>query len=65
MKTDLEKTQHYTTEAEKVCQGLLEYIPTSAILVEPFVGNGDLVRLFPQSKWITYDVDNSVEANYI
>ena len=44
---------------------MIRYIPQEANLVEPFVGKGDLLRLFPGSKWETYDVDKSTCANYI
>lgn len=63
-RTDLEKTQHYTTEAEEICNNLIHYIPDDAILVEPFVGDGDLKALFPNHKWLTYDIDESTNAMY-
>lgn len=60
---DLEKTQHYTTDALYILQGLLEYIPEAAILVEPFVGNGDLLQCFPNHTWdALYDIaENEVK----
>lgn len=44
---------------------MIRYIPQEANLVEPFVGKGDLLRLFPGSKWETYDIDKSTCASYI
>lgn len=55
---DIEKTIHYTTKAEIVCANLCKYIPKNAILVEPFVGDGDLLRLFPNNIWEKYDIQN-------
>lgn len=62
MLTDLEKTTHYTTHAELICQNLIELIPNDVILVEPFVGQGDLVKLFPNHKWEIYDINSSYEG---
>lgn len=56
MKDDLSKTTHYTTQANYICSNLLKYVPQNVILVEPFVGEGDLIKLFPFHKWETYDV---------
>lgn len=60
MKTDLEKTQHYTVYKNKICNGLLGYIPEDAVLVEPFVGAGDLLSLFPTHRWEKYDCDPKI-----
>lgn len=56
MLTDLKKTIHYTTHSELICKDLLDYIPTNKVLVEPFVGEKDLVRLFPNNQWEMYDI---------
>lgn len=56
--TDLDKTRHYTTESETICANLCHYIPDDALLVEPFVGDGDLLTLFPNHSWECYDIDN-------
>lgn len=53
---DISKTIHYTTHAQEICASLLSFIPKNAILIEPFVGEGDLVKLFPNHKWETYDI---------
>lgn len=53
---DINKTIHYTTQAEKICANLIKYIPNDANLIEPFVGNGDLLNLFPNHKWEKYDL---------
>ena len=58
--SDLEKTIHYTTKAELICQNLCNFIPQTASLIEPFVGEGDLLRLFPNHKWETYDIQENV-----
>lgn len=60
MKTDLQKTQHYTTNYDLIFDGLLDTIPAAARLVEPFVGHGDLLNLFPNHIWETYDIDSSL-----
>lgn len=55
---DLKKTQHYTTRAEYILQGLVDYIPKDAKVIEPFVGEGDLLGCFP--KWeCLYDIEPS------
>lgn len=63
--SDLTKTIHYTTKAEMICQGLCEYIPNDAHLIEPFVGEGDLLRLFPNHVWETYDIQENVCNEYV
>lgn len=65
MKTDLEKTIHYTTEAEQICSNLLSYIPKDAQLIEPFVGAGDLLSLFPNHSWEKYDLLPQEDAEVI
>lgn len=55
---DLERTIHYTTHAAQICGNLIEYIPTSSTLVEPFVGDGDLLQLFPDCTWELYDIED-------
>lgn len=63
MKTDIQKTQHYTTNYEKICRGLLEdFQPT--LLVEPFVGGGDLLNLFPDANREMYDIDEILECEH-
>lgn len=59
-KTDLEKTQHYTTYQHMLCDNLIRYIPENAYLVEPFVGQGDLLHLFPNHNWEIYDLEPHV-----
>lgn len=54
--SDLEKTIHYTTQAEKICGNLKKYIPEDAFLIEPFVGDGDLLSIFPKNSWEIYDI---------
>lgn len=64
MNIDLEKTRHYTTEAKRVCKNLTNHIPDTAILIEPFVGEGHLLSLFPNHNWITYDINDDVKADF-
>ena len=61
---DLQKTIHYTTESKNICGNLVKYIPTDAKLIEPFVGGGDLVNLFPNHNWETYDIDKNTNAQH-
>lgn len=61
---DLQKTIHYTTESEMICGNLIQYIPADAQLIEPFVGGEDLVQLFPNHNWETYDVDSNTNAQH-
>lgn len=61
---DLQKTIHYTTESEMICGNLIHYIPTEAHLIEPFVGGEDLVQLFPNHQWETYDIDPATNAQH-
>lgn len=58
---DLQKTQHYTTEAAEICKNLIQDIPNGVLLVEPFAGEEDLLPLFPNHEWILYDIDSSLE----
>lgn len=54
--SDLSRTTHYTTNAEEICGNLTRYIPADARLIEPFVGDGHLLSLFPGHHWETYDI---------
>lgn len=54
---DLQKTIHYTTKAQEICSNLVKYIPKDALLIEPFVGDGDLLSLFPNHLWEKYDIE--------
>lgn len=56
--SDLQKTIHYTTKAQEICGNLIHYIPNTANLIEPFVGDGDLLSLFPTHSWEIYDVED-------
>lgn len=60
---DIDKTRHYTTKAEEICSNLVQYIPKDAQLIEPFVGNGDLLPLFPNNNWELYDLDDKGNNN--
>ena len=59
---DIIKTQHYTTNYDAICGNLIQYIPQDAQLVEPFVGQGDLLNLFPTHQWELYDLDPKIEG---
>ena len=54
---DLQRTIHYTTKAQEICFNLISYIPEDAKLIEPFVGDGDLLSLFPNHNWETFDIE--------
>lgn len=62
MKTDIIKTQHFTNHYEQIFGNLTQYIPKDAILIEPFVGNGELLKLFPDHVWEKYDIDPKIEC---
>ena len=49
--SDLEKTVHYTTKSDIIFRNLVDYIPKGMSFIEPFVGGGDLLNLFPDEKW--------------
>lgn len=53
---DLERTIHYTRRTKQICGNLTKFVPDNVVLVEPFVGEGDLVSLFPSRKWELYDI---------
>lgn len=55
--SDLQKTIHYTTKAQEICSNLIQYVPNNVQLIEPFVGDGDLLPLFPEHNWETYDIE--------
>lgn len=60
--SDLKKTQHYSTKAEQILFGLDVFIPENAKLIEPFVGRGDLVKIFPTHNWEVYDIDPKIDC---
>lgn len=49
---DLNRTQHYTTNASYITNGLLDFIPPNATLVEPFCGAGIWSHYFLASKLV-------------
>lgn len=55
---NLERTKHYTTESEQICSNLIKWIPADSLLIEPFVGEGDLLSLFPEGNWEKYDIED-------
>lgn len=56
--SDLEKTVHYTTKSDIIFRNLVDYIPKGMSFIEPFVGGGDLLNLFPDEKWEKYDIED-------
>ena len=48
--------QFFTTEAEYIVQGLLQYIPKDKIVIDPFAGNWDLLNLV-DSEVQAFDID--------
>lgn len=57
MKSDLEKTQHFSTRVSELLEGIVIDNTDNLVCVDPFCGAGDLVKFFPQFKWETYDKD--------
>lgn len=53
--------QFYTTNSEYITQGLLDIFPSDGVVIDPFVGNGDLVRLV-DNKLEIYDIDPQIEG---
>lgn len=51
---DLIKTQHFTTQHNKILKNIF-FSPAEA--VDPFAGACDLVNHFPSTKWELYDID--------
>lgn len=58
-KTKSQLGQFYTTNSHYILQGL--EIPTGARLIEPFVGNGDLLR-WANKEMEVYDIDPQIPA---
>ena len=54
--------QFYTTNYQFILQGLLDYIPTSGTVIEPFVGQGDLLNVVNQQQLnvIAYDIEPKI-----
>jgi hypothetical protein len=59
---DIEQTQHYTTNADKILCNLMEYMPLNKIIIEPFVGKGDLIPYIKEKtdKIEIYDLDSNL-----
>lgn len=51
---DLIKTQHFTTQYEKILKNI-NFHPEEAI--DPFAGNCDLKNYSPETKWVFYDLE--------
>jgi len=51
---NIKKTQFYTTNAKEILANILDYLPKNCKIVEPFVGNGDLI---PYIEKITKDYE--------
>lgn len=58
---DIKKTQHYSTDRQLV-SNLIQYIPQNVKLIEPFVGTGSLVEIFPNAEWEKYDIEELCEG---
>lgn len=54
---DLQKTQHYTNNSQYICENLIQFLPEKGQLIEPFVGQGDLLKIIPNRSIETYDID--------
>lgn len=53
--------QFYTTNSEYITQNLLEVFPKNAIIVDTFVGEGDLIKLV-SNETEYYDIDPKIEG---
>lgn len=53
--------QFYTTNSEYIISNLIKDVPMDTILVEPFVGEGDLVKLFPSHIFEMYDIQPKIK----
>lgn len=55
-----ERGQFYTKNANYIFQGLAEFIPNDAEIIEPFVGEGDLIFVLDNGrrKFHCYDIDD-------
>ena len=52
--------QFYTTNSEYITQNLLDVFPKESTVVDPFIGNGDLLRLIDNPSE-GYDIDPKIE----
>ena len=52
--------QFYTTNCDYILKGI--EIPVGTKLIEPFVGQGDLVRWSSRDEWEVYDIDPKCKA---
>lgn len=53
--------QFYTTNSQYITQGLLDVFPTTAKVIDPFAGEGDLVKLV-SNKVELYDIDPKTDS---
>ena len=65
---DVEKTQHYTSQADLICEGLLKTLPVreNDRILEPYAGELDLQQYvkqhFSKAHWELYDIQPSSSA---
>jgi hypothetical protein len=59
--TDIEKTKHYSINS-LLLDGLLDFIPNDAYIIEPFYGRGDMVRDIKIKEY--YDISFSKESEH-
>lgn len=55
---DLEKTEHYSKNP-LLLDNLIDFIPATAKIIEPFYGDGDLVKNFNVSEYYDINLENS------
>ena len=60
MKNKKKYGQYYTTNCNYILKGFK--IPKTAQLIEPFVGQGDLVKWSGRDDWEIYDIDPKINA---
>ncbi len=54
--------QFYTTNSHYIINTLINDVPSDTMLIEPFVGAGDLVKLFPTHFFDIYDIEPKIEG---
>ena len=52
--------QYYTTNCDYILKDFI--IPNNVKLIEPFVGQGDLVKWSKRNDWDLYDIDPKINA---
>lgn len=54
--------QFYTTNSEYIISNLVDIFPEQCTVIDPFVGEGDLLKLLKNHKFIGYDIDKKIKG---